>query len=102
MSALQVRSRAPGRLDDVMRGRDEALIVALVADEPRHGIVRAGRGPISVSWLPTGRAPAGGIELADHVFNDTAAVRDAAITEAEAIIERHVPTGEDHPIPIGR
>jgi hypothetical protein len=77
-----------------MRDRTEALIVELVGDEPRHGIVRSGRGPISVSWLPTGRVPAGGIELADHVYNDEPAVRDAAISEAEAILERGVFPGE--------
>lgn len=101
MTTPQVRSSDLGRLDFAMRDRTEALIVELVGDEPRHGIVRSGRGPISVSWLPTGRVPAGGIELADYVYNDEPAVRDAAISEAEAILERHVPTGE-YPIPIQR
>lgn len=88
---VTVTSSSLTRLDFAMKGRDEAMIVEWRGEEPRHGVVKADGGPVSVSWLPTGRLPAGGIELADHIFDDPPAVKDVFISEAEAIIERSTP-----------
>lgn len=84
-----------------MEDRAESFITEWRGEEPRHGYVKADNGPISVSWLPSGKAPAGGIELAEDLFDDPAEVRDVFISEAEALLERHAyPIGDPEIIDI--
>lgn len=88
---VTVTSSSLRRLEFAMQDREEALVVEWRGEEARHGVVRADGGPVSVSWLPTGKLPAGGIELAEHLFNDPPEVKDVFISEAEAILDRSAP-----------
>lgn len=87
----QVLSSDLGRLDFAMRDRDEALIVEYRNEEVRHGIVKADGGPVSVSWLPSPKVPAGGIELAEHIYDEPPEVKDVYIAAAEDLIFRWIP-----------